>query len=81
MRGRGEPRPGSSPGAAKSDQEHIQLGHTFLWRNVRPESLAAFNSSLQLARRWEADEPANATAKRLIIESDVKLGDAYWFRP
>jgi hypothetical protein len=56
----------------------LQLGHTFLWRNRLPDSLAAFNTSLELARRWAADEPANEVPKKLILEIEVKQGDAHW---
>ena len=56
----------------------LQLGHTFLWRNMLPESLAAFSASLDLANHWAIDEPANTVPKKLVLEIETKLGDAYW---
>ena len=56
----------------------LQLGHTFLWRNILPQALSAFNTSLVLAQQWAIDEPNNSAPKKLILESEVKLGDAYW---
>jgi eukaryotic-like serine/threonine-protein kinase len=56
----------------------FKLGHTFLWRDMLPDALAAFDPALGLARRWAAEEPANATARRLVQDIEVKLGDAYW---
>ncbi len=56
----------------------FKLGHTFLWRGILPEALAGFGTALDLARRWKAEEPANATARKLIQDIEVKLGDGYW---
>jgi hypothetical protein len=58
-------------------RNQLQLGHTFLWRNMLPEALAALGTALDLARRWVADEPHSVTARELIVATEVKLGDAY----
>ncbi len=56
----------------------LQLGHTFMWRGVLADALDALETSLELARRWKAEDPTNATARKLIREIEVKLGDVYW---
>jgi len=58
-------------------RNQLQMGHTFLWRRMLPEALAAFGATLDLARRWAADEPQNIIARELIVATEVKLGDAY----
>ncbi len=58
-------------------RNQLQLGHTFLWRHMLPEALAALVTTIDLARRWADDEPQGMTARELIVATEVKLGDAY----
>jgi serine/threonine protein kinase/tetratricopeptide (TPR) repeat protein len=57
-------------------RNNLQLGHSFLWKGMLPEGLAALGTTIDLARRWAADEPESVTAREVILATEVKLGDA-----
>ncbi len=56
----------------------VQLGHTYLWRGVLPEALAAFEPALELARRWTHDQPHYEWISPVILEIEAKMGDGLW---
>ena len=77
VRGSGSPRSDASAIPRIWIRNSLQLGHSLFWRNARPEALAAFGSTLELARRWAADDMANPMARNLIGEVHIELGDTY----
>ena len=58
-------------------RNHQNIGQMLLSTATLSEALSTFNTTLDLGRRWAADEPKSVRAKESIMMSEVKLADAY----